>query len=91
MKKKILVVDDEKDIIYILKTVLGRKGYTVINTGSGEECLNMVKSEQPDLIFMDIMMERVDGWEAACKIKTSPQNKGHPYLQVLGEKLERLG
>ncbi|MFQ5801163.1 MAG: response regulator [Candidatus Hydrothermarchaeales archaeon] len=73
MAKMILVVDDEEDILFILKNVLSRRGYEVREASSGEECLEMLEKEKPDLIFMDIMMPGIDGWEVARKIKKDPQ------------------
>lgn len=52
----ILVVDDEPDVRNTTKTVLERGGYTVLTAGSGDECLEILKNEKPDLVLMDIMM-----------------------------------
>jgi CheY-like chemotaxis protein len=82
MPKMILIVDDEDDILFILKNVLSKKGYSVREAYSGEECLEIVKKEKPDLIFMDIMMPGIDGWEAARKIKTNPKTKNIPISML---------
>ncbi|RMF90016.1 MAG: response regulator [Methanobacteriota archaeon] len=79
---KILVVDDEEDIRFIIKTALSKKGYHVVEAESGEECLEIVKSERPDLIFMDIMMPGIDGWETTRRIKTNPETKDIPISMV---------
>jgi CheY-like chemotaxis protein len=82
MSNIILLVDDEDDILYILKSVLTRAGYEVKTAGSGEECIEMLNGEKPDLIFMDIMMPGINGWETARKIKTDPETKDIPVLMV---------
>jgi CheY-like chemotaxis protein len=88
MGKLILVVDDEEDIVYIIRTVLSKKGYSVREAYSGEECLEILKKEKPDLIFMDIMMPGIDGWETSRKIKTHPKTKDIP-ISMLSIKCDR--
>ncbi len=61
--KKILVVDDEEDILHFLELVLGEKGYEVITALSGQEALTRAHLEKPDLVLLDIMMPEMDGWE----------------------------
>ena len=82
MPKMILIVDDEDDILFILKNVLSKRGYSVKEAYSGEECLELVKKEKPDLIFMDIMMPGIDGWETAKTIKTDPKTKDIPISML---------
>ncbi len=82
MSKMILIVDDEEDILFILKSVLSRKGYRVKEAYSGEEAIETLKKEKPDLIFMDIMMPGIDGWDAARHIKTDPTTKGIPLSML---------
>jgi CheY-like chemotaxis protein len=69
--KKIMVVDDNEDMIYMLSTVLKKDGYKVVGATSGEECLRRVNTDKPDLILLDIMMPGIDGWEVCKRIKES--------------------
>ncbi|MBT9145896.1 response regulator [candidate division NPL-UPA2 bacterium Unc8] len=66
-KKKILVVDDEKDILELLEYNLEKEGYEVLKAMTGEETLELVKKESPDLIILDLMLPGLDGLEV-CKI-----------------------
>ena len=75
---KILVVDDEPQILLLVKTMLKKQGYEVIIANSGKECLKILKKEKPDLILMDIMMPGEDGWEICKKIKTNENTKDIP-------------
>jgi DNA-binding response OmpR family regulator len=61
--KKILVVDDEEDILHFLELVLGEKGYEVITALGGQEALTRAHLDKPDLVLLDIMMPQMDGWE----------------------------
>jgi DNA-binding response OmpR family regulator len=63
MRKKILVVDDEDDILHFLELVLREKGYDVATASGGHEALTKAQIERPHLILLDIMMPQMDGWE----------------------------
>lgn len=67
--KKILIVDDEPNIVMTLDYALQKKGYKVFIARDGEEAVEIAKKEVPNLILMDIMMPNMDGYEAYGKIK----------------------
>ena len=75
MSKKILVVDDEPYIVRSLTYVLGKGGYECSIATDGEEALNQIKKNKPDLIFLDIMLPKVDGYEVCKQIKNNPDLK----------------
>ena len=62
MKKKILIADDEPEIVNIIKKMLGQH-YDVVAAYNGEECFERAIEEKPDLIMLDILMPKLDGWE----------------------------
>ncbi|MCK5216122.1 MAG: response regulator, partial [Candidatus Omnitrophica bacterium] len=74
---KILIVDDEKDMVRVIELNLKDKGYNVVSAYSGEEALQKVESEQPDLVLLDVIMgEDSDGFGVCRKIKDfAPQCK----------------
>ena len=69
MSKKILVVDDEKPISDIIKFNLEKEGYEVVVAFDGEEALEKVESEKPDLLVLDLMLPKVDGLEVAKQVR----------------------
>ncbi|MCK8060890.1 DNA-binding response regulator [Fusibacter sp. A1] len=69
MNEKVLVVDDEKPISDILKFNLVKEGYTVITAFDGEEALKCAFEEQPDLILLDVMLPKLDGFQVCRKIR----------------------
>lgn len=73
MNKKVLVVDDEKNIVDIITFNLNKEGYDVIQAFDGEEGLAMYKKENPALILLDIMMPKLDGFEVCKKIREKSQ------------------
>jgi len=81
-KEKILVVDDEEDILELLKYNLSREGYQVSCTTSGEKTLNLVKTETPDLILLDLMLPGMDGLEVARRLKDNPTTKKVPIVML---------
>jgi len=85
MSKKILVVDDEPFIVRSLTYVLGREGYECSIATDGEEALNQIKKNKPDLIFLDIMMPKIDGYEVCRQIKSDPDLK-NIYIIMLSAK-----
>lgn len=85
MPSKILIVDDNPDFLFVLDSVLTREGYKVIKAGDGDECLKKVESEKPDLVFLDVLMPDVDGWEVCKKIKAAFPNLPVSMCSVLSE------
>jgi CheY-like chemotaxis protein len=83
MSKKILIVDDDPDFLFILNHVLMKEGYEVISAQSGTECLEKVEKEKPDMVFLDIMMPDVDGWEVCKRIKAVSPNLPVSMCSVL--------
>lgn len=69
MKNKILFVEDETDLRLIVLDVLKEEGYEVIEASDGIECLNLLKTETPDLIIADVMMPKMDGFTMAKEIR----------------------
>jgi len=81
--KKILVVDDIEDNRRLVGKVLGLRGYEVIGAGTGEDAINMAKTEFPALILMDIRLPGgIDGLEATRRIKALPQLAHIPILAM---------
>ena len=80
MKGKILVVDDEIYIVHILDFSLGMEGYDVVTALDGEQALEKIKSEKPDLIVLDIMMPKLDGYEVCKTIKSDSATKQIPVI-----------
>jgi len=76
MQTKILVVDDEEDIIELICSNLQREGYTVIPARTGEDALELVKKQRPDLIVLDLMLPGVQGLEVCREIRGTQEYSG---------------
>ena len=81
-KEKILVVDDEEDILELVRYNLTREGYNVLCASTGEECLNNAKSELPDLIILDLMLPGIDGLDVARSLKNDNNTKNIPIIML---------
>jgi two-component system alkaline phosphatase synthesis response regulator PhoP len=77
---KVLVVDDEVNITQILEFSIGSEGYEVLTASNGEEAIDKARREQPDLIILDIMMPKIDGYEACRILKANPITKNIPVV-----------
>ena len=71
MVKKILVVDDEPHILKLIKSRLVANKYEVVTASDGEECLSKIMSENPDLVILDMMMPKMDGYDVLVALKES--------------------
>jgi two-component system alkaline phosphatase synthesis response regulator PhoP len=80
MPKKILVVDDEPDILKIVSFRLGKAGYDIITAGDGKTALDLIRKERPDLILLDLRIPVVDGYEVARQVKTDEKLKSIPII-----------
>lgn len=78
--KNVLVVDDSPTELHLLKEMLTRNGYSVSTVTSGEECIERLKSEKPDLILMDIVMPGMSGFEATRSITRNSATSSIPII-----------
>lgn len=81
-KEKILVVDDEKDIVELLQYNLEKEGYKISTVFSGEQCLENVKTELPDLILLDLMLPEIDGLDVCKFLKNNSQTSHIPIIML---------
>lgn len=82
MNKKILVVDDEDDILHFLELVLREKGYDIVTASGGHEALTRAQMERPDLILLDIMMPQMDGWEVLKLLRVDEDTAQIPVAML---------
>lgn len=86
--KKILIVDDEADIIEILKFVLETNGYECITASDGEMGLNLAREISPDLIILDVMMPKINGYKVSRFLKFDEKYKNIPILMLTARSQE---
>ena len=86
--KKILIVDDEADIIEILQFVLEAQGYECITAMDGEEGLKLAKELLPDLIILDVMMPKINGYKISRLLKYDAKYKNIPILMITARSQE---
>ena len=80
--KRILLVDDDPDIRDVMTIVLESAGYDVSSASNGQECLDRLRQEKPDLLILDLLMPRIDGF-AVYKELQSPEWSSHKDMPVL--------
>ena len=86
--KKILIVDDEADIIEILKFVLEAQGYECVTAMDGEAGLNLAREINPDLIILDVMMPKMNGYKISRLLKFDEKYKNIPILMITARSQE---
>ncbi len=87
MPKKILLIDDEEDLVSILKDRLEAEGFEVVSAFNGEKGIELARSELPDLIILDILMPRMTGHEVWTTLQKEPMLKKIPLL-ILSAKMQ---
>ncbi|MFH1728080.1 MAG: response regulator [Pseudomonadota bacterium] len=87
-KKKILIVDDEPDFIKILKIRLEHAGYEIFEAANGLEGLEILKTEIPDLILLDVMMPDMNGYQFCRKVKSNEKTEHIPIIMVTAKAQE---
>lgn len=85
-RKRILIIDDTRDILQILSRRLQSWGYEVLTTENGEEGLRIAKEQTPHLILLDVMMPKMKGREVCARLKSDPKTEKIPviFLTALG-------
>lgn len=87
-KKKILVVDDEKNIVELIRINLERSGFDIIPAYTGEEAIEKTISNDPDLILLDLMLPDIDGFEVCRTIKLNGKTKSIPIIMITAKSEE---
>jgi DNA-binding response OmpR family regulator len=88
-KKKILVVDDEVDLVKTIQVYLELGGYKVLASYNGEDALNQARKENPDLILLDIMLPKLDGYKVCRLLKFDEKYKHIPILMMTAKTQEK--
>ncbi|HON58740.1 MAG TPA: response regulator [Smithella sp.] len=90
--KKILVVDDEKDIVELLSYNLKKEGFAVIGASDGESALRQVKNHRPDLMILDLMLPGMNGLDVCRQLRRHPQTAGLPIIMLTakGEEMDKI-
>jgi len=76
----ILITDDDPDILENLLTVLGSQPYRLATAHDGKQCLAKIKQERPDLLILDLLMPRLDGWGVIRELRSDPQYADLPIM-----------
>jgi two-component system response regulator VicR len=80
--KTILCIEDEQEMIDLIRLVLARRGYDVRGATSGEEGLKMIRTDPPGLVLLDLMMPDMDGWEVYRQMKAEEVSRNIPVIVV---------
>jgi DNA-binding response OmpR family regulator len=82
MAEKILIVDDDEDILLIVQTILASAGYSAFTARNGREGVDMALELRPSLILLDVMMPELSGWEVCTTLKNSPETRQIPIVML---------
>ncbi len=80
--KRILCIEDEPEMIDLIRLILGRRGFEVKGAAGGNEGLRMVRDQHPDLVLLDLMMPDMDGWEVYQQMKADEATRSIPVIVV---------
>ena len=80
MLRRILVVDDDRDIVYMIAEFLKKNGYEVLTASDGEQALERIKTDAPDLIIADLTMPKMGGWHFTQKVR---EDKDHAKIPII--------
>lgn len=78
----IMIVDDSPTEVHIMKTALEKHGYQTMSAADGSECLSLAREVRPDLIFMDVVMPGVNGYQATRTLTRDPQTRSIPVIMI---------
>lgn len=82
MPRTVLVVDDEPHVVRLVQINLAQLGFQVRSAGDGEEALAMVAREKPDLVILDVMMPKLDGFETLSRLRADPETAEIPVIML---------
>jgi DNA-binding response OmpR family regulator len=80
--KRLVYIEDEPEMIDLVRLILGRRGFDVIGANGGREGLDMVRQQLPDLVLLDLMMPDMDGWDVYQQMKAEENTREIPVIVV---------
>ena len=80
--KRLAYIEDEAEMIDLVRLILGRRGYIVLGAIGGHEGLDLVRKELPDLVLLDLMMPDMDGWDVYHQIKSDEKTRDIPVIVI---------
>lgn len=80
--KRVVYIEDEPEMIDLVRLILGRRGYSVIGANGGREGLELIRKEQPDLVLLDLMMPDMDGWDVYHQLKSEEFSRAIPVIVI---------
>jgi DNA-binding response OmpR family regulator len=89
MGKQLLLVDDERDLVFYTKLFLEEKGYEVTEAYDGQQALEMLEDFRPDLVILDVTMPRLTGWDVLKKMQEDPKTADIPVLMLTARSQDR--
>ena len=78
----LVYIEDEQEMIDLVRLILGRKGYEVIGANGGREGLDLIRQKHPDLVLLDLMMPDMDGWDVYQQMKADEPTRGIPVIVI---------
>ncbi len=81
-KKRILCIEDEPEMVELIRLILGRQGFEVLGAYSGHQALKLLENEAVDLILLDLMMPEMDGWEVFRRLRSQDHTAKIPVIVV---------
>jgi len=85
--KRLVYIEDEAEMIDLVRLILGRRGYTVKGANGGREGLELVRKELPDLVLLDLMMPDMDGWDVYHQMKSEVETRNIPVIVITAKAL----
>lgn len=79
---KVIYVEDDAEMIDLIRLILNRRGYQVTGANGGQQGLDLIRSEIPDLVLVDLMMPNMDGWEVYQQLKSNPETNQIPVIVI---------
>jgi len=80
--KRLAYIEDEPEMIDLVRLILGRRGFTVLGAYGGREGLDLIRKELPDLVLLDLMMPDMDGWDVYHQIKSEELTRDIPVIVI---------
>jgi len=90
-KKRVLVVDDDQDLLKMLKLRIESEGFEFVGAQDGEEMLRIVKIKKPDVIILDVMLPKIDGYTALREMKKQEGYKDIPVIVLTAKEKKKVG